>query len=72
MDGRLGSNLERCVACGQRIGVSSEGYPDHRCSPRFESIMDAVQRREQESRVVAPTWAQRLAYGMGLLHEAGD
>lgn len=65
-------NLEACVACGRPIRVNSQGYADHHCSPRFESTMEGVHRREQEPRVASPAWAQRLAYGMELLHEVGD
>jgi hypothetical protein len=72
MNRTLLNTLTSCVACGCRISVNSQGYPDHHCSPRFESTMAGVQRREQAPRVASPAWAQRLAYGMELLHEAGD
>ncbi len=59
---------EKCVACGQPMNrVTAIGELDHHCPEEFERRAAATQRRMEHSRIVTPTFGQRLSYGFSLL-----
>lgn len=58
-----------CVACGQEVELTKDGYANHHCDPKSESAKRSANTRAHEGfDWTAPLW-RRLDEGFAMMEE---